>query len=117
MKRVNVKRFYRRPVSEDVSDATGLDRRTPRSDSISGFLSIFTPMRLTTATSSSSFECLYMCRYGLCYVFIIRTQPVRICRETYLRRTNHRRSHAFSFASTMTMRCPFLVGASLHTQS
>lgn len=68
----------------------GSNRRTPRSDSISGFLSIFTPMRLTTATSSSSFECLYMCRYGLCYVFIIRTQPIIKCWE----RTSEERTTA-----------------------
>ena len=33
--------------------------------------------------------------------------------DAYLRKTNHRLSQVFSFASTMTMRCPFLVGPSL----
>jgi hypothetical protein len=81
---------------------------------MSGLLSMFTPTRLTTATSSISFECLYMWRYGLANDSVpILLLFLRAIRETYRRRTNHRLSHVFLFASTSVMRWPFFVGPSL----
>lgn len=64
---------------------------------------MLTPFRLTTATSSISFECLNMCRYGLSSR-INETCSYDNREFTYLRKTNHLFSQVFSLASVMTIR-------------